>query len=361
MFFDMNLVLIIRRLNLVLLSTCFTVVTIAAFKASAVPGFLKIGDNSIPQAVKEASKAVFRIYSQGGKFDQSLNMADATTVQAARELLKDDRWELMQIEYCEKHKIQICHLFVETGQGTLFLAKNQNTGFTNLHNFFQILSKQVQERNSVTRTEINDTLNLTPLFFGTTDTENQFNMFNPKTDFAQLIFFNPDVTLFDGTKEAMLKPLGRLSDVLQINFSKPHQGSFLKIADKKPKVGDKLYLIGFPIATGDRKLLGVEDSDGTSISFSAGKMIDVSTWSKLTGNSLNSITLDLFDRHMILADFDCEHGNSGGPILNEQGEVVGIMMALWKDITKTPSPRICGGLNSIDRLELDSLWQSLAQ
>lgn len=329
--------------------------------ASANPGFLTADDRSLPVAVKEACRSVFKLYSQGGRFDKTIDMTDALAISEEKEKLKSDDnwWESSQLHFCEQMKIQSCPLFAQMGEGSAFLAGDQNTIYTDLHNFYEVLSAKVKMANASSRSEILKTLNQTPLLMAAGSADQKPD-FDPTTNTARLNFFNPDPALFDGTMSAMLNPLGRLSDIVELKAASAINTLPLKTAPQKPKAGEVLYLIGYPAETNDRQPTGGHDSDGQSILVTVGKVMSTQTWMQKTQNNIDPIVEILFDQYMIFADFDCEHGNSGGPIVNGSGEVVGIMMGMWKDLTNASSTRICGGLNTLNQNELKQLWQGLA-
>ena len=75
--------------------------------------------------------------------------------------------------------------------------------------------------------------------------------------------------------------------------------NYLNIADEKPSVGEKVFAIGSPY--------GLENT------FSSG---EISQWRS---------------DYVIQTDVRIDHGSSGGPLINEYGQVVGITSGTFKE------------------------------
>lgn len=333
---------------------------VVALRANAVPGFSTVDNATLPKPVVEASKSVYKFTAQGGRINRIVHLGNQTEAKSAdMDFTKEDLWwQQMQWQYCKRVSDKVCPVFDQLGDGSAFILNQGNQLYTNLHNVFETLSARTSQVSDSSRNSLRSALIGSKLFFGLSD--GQKAVLDPTNEIAgTLSFFNPDRGLLQGQTTIMNTPLGRVSDVVRFSLQKT-LGTPLKFAKSPPAIGETLYLIGFPSETNDRKAVGAEDSDGKSLRISKGQVITLEDWKTRTGNNFGPVADTLLSQKMIFVDGDCEHGNSGGPLVNANGEVVGIFMALYKDLTKLPQGRICGALNTVNETELNILWNSFA-
>lgn len=93
------------------------------------------------------------------------------------------------------------------------------------------------------------------------------------------------------------------SDILYLNKKTAINYKNFKLAKEKVKIGQNVYLIGYP---------GFLNFETTSISIIETKVIGTSSF---------------LGREFIVTKDSPQHGMSGGPVLNEKREVVGIVYA----------------------------------
>jgi len=151
----------------------------------------------------------------------------------------------------------------------------------------------------------------------TADTLNSTNLANFVAN--KPLLFQADLVGYDYqpmfTQEVLFqdeKPKG--TDVALLKISNGGSNSFpaLKYSTiASLSTGNSLLVLGFP---------GLVSGDNNQ------SMLDESAGSKLTATSgiVSSIKQDSEGRNMIQTDASIEHGNSGGPAINFDGEVVGI-------------------------------------
>ena len=341
------------------LSACL-ILSQLPFAAYAETGFLRPDDPTLPQAVVDASLSVYKVISQGGRFNRTVHTNNLEQINGAQtEFSAEDKWwQKRQLQYCLRNAEVACPIFDQMGEGSAFLLNQKTQLYSNHHTFTEVLSALAKEAGQIDRASLKQHLIGLHLFFELIDDTTP--AFDSNKNNASLAFFNPDGGLLTGDIKVMNTPLGRLSDVVRIDLDY-EMGTPLRFSKVPPKIGETIYLIGYPMETTDRKLVGATDSDGNSLRISRGKVIGLDDWKQRTGNNVDSSTEGLFKQRMIFVDADCEHGNSGGPLVNAQGEVVGVFMALYKDLTKLPQGRVCGALNTVDENTLESLWETLSK
>jgi len=121
---------------------------------------------------------------------------------------------------------------------------------------------------------------------------------------AQVVKFSAPITL--DAKGNPLKDSGRDLALLKIQ-----DGSYpaLSISDKVPKIGDDVRIIGFPGVVRDHELIKQSALKEASA----------------TKGEISGFNTDKLDQDVIQTDASAVHGNSGGPALDDNGSVVGVM------------------------------------
>jgi hypothetical protein len=139
--------------------------------AHARPGFSKIDNSSLPQAVVTASKSVFKIISQAGRINRIVHLDDKAVVEAAQNdfSAKDRWWQKMQLEFCKRTLDKVCPILDQMGDGSAFLLNGENQLYSNLHNFTEVLSALASQTPDLDRSKLRLGLLGTNLFFGLTD------------------------------------------------------------------------------------------------------------------------------------------------------------------------------------------------
>lgn len=327
--------------------------------ALGAPGFHRVESPAVPEAVRQASKSVFKILSQAGGADGILHMGSSKEVfdRVRFDLASDEQgWKKSQFEYCERNRNKYCIFFPRMSEGSAFLMGDSASLYTSFRIFSEILSAQIFIQDIKITKQVKSQLANEPLFMDLMN-QNFESVFDLRAQSARLELFNPEVELYSKTDERLGTPLGRLSNIVRLKLENPVSIPALRWAVDQPKEGETVYLISFPSKTENRKILfGAEDSDGESMYVSSGKVVSTK---KLMGKT-NAGAVRLFERHMIFGDFDSDRGSGGGPIVNGRGEVVGIYVGHWED-PSTPGRRIGGGLKTFDSERLHQLWENLRE
>lgn len=121
---------------------------------------------------------------------------------------------------------------------------------------------------------------------------------------AQVSKFSAPITL--DAKGNPLKDSGRDLALLKIQ-----DGAYpaLSITEKEPKVGDDVHILGFPGVVRDHELL------------SRSALKEASA----TKGQVSGFNTDAIGQDVIQTDASAVHGNSGGPAVDDNGSVVGVM------------------------------------
>ena len=254
-----------------------------------------------------------------------------------------------------------CSLFSDTAAGSAFLLDDSKKIYTNLHSFNQFLYQYLKVKNTAYEDDkIFKAVNGIPLFMQLVTGSGDL-IFDSRNDRAILKTFNPRPELFYEKRYGLNHP-AHLSDIVELNLNRPTNLRVLKRARRAPKTGEMVYLVGFPTFTSYSERHGVSDSDGGKKYISMGRVISFKSWKEKTHVKIHSQEDRSFlKENMIFGDFSIEKGNSGGPILNKKGEVVGVVSTMWRDFSREHRvERIGGGLKVLKKAKLDNLWHKLS-
>ena len=124
---------------------------------------------------------------------------------------------------------------------------------------------------------------------------------------ARVVKFSAPITL-----DAQDKPLADSGRDLAL--LKVQDGAYpaLSITDREPKVGDNLHVLGFPGVVRNHELLSRSASKEASA----------------TKGQVSGFNTDAIGQDVIQTDAAAIHGNSGGPAVDDNGAVVGVMTFL---------------------------------
>jgi hypothetical protein len=226
-----------------------------------------------------------------------------------------------------------------------------------LHNFSDITISQVRAWHLTSHEEIFNRISTLPIPLAMFNQEGE-DVYDAHNNRASLELFHSNHRLLGGEMKSNML-LFRFSDLVRLHVEKPLKGKPLWPADKSTQVGDRVYAVGYPAATNDRqKNFAAPDSLGNSLYVTKGRTFNVKEYSRRTGIEFTPDGAVYFDRYFVFADCDGQHGMSGGPILNEKGQVVAIIATIDPDITITPSPIVCAGLKLLTDVEYLTFWSA---
>lgn len=324
-------------------------------------GFYSVSDTVVPESIRKASASVFRILLLSvEKPWKTLELAklDAAGVSVESKIeqletsVEIKRVLLEQVHHCRADKADPCEVYAPSGGGTGFLMGDGQTFWTDFHvveDFFDEIAKKYNRSKQVTMWAM-EIQNL-PIFLFNSDHQLVFVGGLKNRETAKIIEGLIDNNPF----RAIKREKESSSDYVQIGLSKKI-GEPLVPADEQAKSGAPVYAVGFPTGTGPFKTSSdpehedelisrtpFPDSTGAQMHVSVGRALDglegfnrirrivgakpVSSmqWANLMLESILGIDNGHPDYSMIqFAEIDVVFGNSGGPLLNEDGAVLGL-------------------------------------
>jgi S1-C subfamily serine protease len=138
-----------------------------------------------------------------------------------------------------------------------------------------------------------------------------------------------EVQTYSGTSfKASVVGSDRLTDLAVLKVQAPKKEIFpLPLADhRQVQVGQKAIVLGSPLATGSSMGLDRSPTVTTGIISAKDRSLPIES---LTKPGVNDFTIE----NLIQTDAAVNPGNSGGPLLNSKGEVVGVVTAIIDSAT----------------------------
>lgn len=304
--------------------------------ANAAPGFYNVQDPKIPQALKEASSSVFEIRTAYVEdFDQysDVEVLDLTGPNRQEFLSKlptlfpDKRDQAVYrafVDHCSSEEdSRSCPVPKKVSSGSGFLAGSGSTFWTNAHVVEKTIHMKARHA-EVTPQEILETKLKLPIFIFDKMGNMVFNGLENEVSFKAL----PKQTELTMREQNTFYSVD--SDYVAIDLPAT-LGTPLKIA-KNPTPG--IAVMGYPTCTGCTAPEGADpleyadrgpglNAEDCREKVTGGTILPLGTWGQI--NQINNEALKLIDQWTFFGyDADSQHGMSGGPVLNLNGEVVGI-------------------------------------
>jgi hypothetical protein len=305
-------------------------------------GFKRLSDLSTPENIKKASESVFEV-----RVPEARDLSDVTVVDLTDPRMVDfeskiagitpsdkiDEKEkiviLSQIKNCRKSPEQTknCALMFSIQKATAFLAGDSEgtTLWTNAHVVNGFLNIQALARGKSILDIVKDKPRMLVFVFN----QQGELVFDPFKDTAQLQDTDEPsyASLIRG------KWFAEDSDFVSMKLSRKI-GQSLKIG-VRAKSGDRLYHPGYAACTGCARNPNVtdpldnnsrgpgQDSNGIGLYWTAGEQQDLKTVTAYL--EVPSGMWDMYKKdQMIFFSADAQVGMSGGPILNADGQVIGV-------------------------------------
>jgi len=310
--------------------------------AGAEMGFYQKGDFNIPPAVSQATSSVFQIITPQSDTYAVWWAADYQTpefVNAVKDLkLAKQVLQVAEMDFCVANKLPICIVFDDIDISTGFVVFDKRHIATNRHvdEGLMIIARRELVKAGYTDAQIFKIFENFPVPVKIALDLKAIGGLGDK----HLVFgrwFNQAPAFFtnDFGVDYMMSDLIVFST--EADIAEP-----LPIAKQPLREGEQVYVVGFPDMTFNRKTdYNVPDSRGVEhVSITKGLAISVDEGLKrlaALGSSVRELREKLLAdtatgpdsahakwARLIFNDADSEHGASGAPYLNAQGEVVGI-------------------------------------
>jgi hypothetical protein len=319
------------------------VVAVVVFSLSVVsqaaPGFYGVDDPNAPKGVKEASQAIYRYVVLSDDQPKQIKKSEfESTRQDMKKMGFAGDLVIQDINECERRSQEIC-VTDYFGIGTAFIVgENRDQMITVAHNGARDREKHLgyvqtppgqRLWNFVGGDEmaLSRAMKLRFALF-TPDGKKVFDT-RDKGDYAY-----PKIL---GNGHMVKMQMGMLeqmpADFMWVNLSHGVGNVSLKLRQSKPLVDEKLTIVGFPGPTNTRAdLEKVPDSDGKSLFWSAGKLVDSQKVLQFhQGPAYGGLPgyTEYEEQALLFTDADATRGNSGSPVLDENGEVAGLLVGAW--------------------------------
>lgn len=314
---------------------------LVSLQAKAQVGFIDPRDPSVPTPLKDAAESVYEVRT--AFISDLTEYSDVKVVDISSDTQKNAVLELINslpspydhkdkavmrafIQRCERSNNKTeCIVPTSLNSGSGFITGNGSTFWTNAH----VLEKMLKTKELTDETTISDLLNGTnnmPVFIFNKNGDLVFDGLSEEVKFKATPALT-NLTAAEGNFFAVD------SDYVAIDLQKI-LGAPLKVAQNKSLSGEVISVIGYPSCTGCKAPEGMDEieyldrgqgrnAENCLEKIAVGTTISTQNFGDLA--QVNNALINMLDQESFIASTaDSQHGMSGGPILNQNGEVVGI-------------------------------------
>lgn len=307
-----------------------------ATQAMAAPGFFNPNDPRLPANLKMASDSVFEIrtaFFEDFEGQTDIEVLDLTKIDPQIVLdaidksnsdKRDKEIRKLFIKKCKtQEEKQNCPLPQKLNMGSGFITGSGNKFWTNAHVMEKVL-KVKATTNDKTVEEVLASSATIPIFIFDKNGNMVFNGLEQAVSYKA----TPKPTAISRAKNSFY---AEDSDYIAIELPKS-LGRPLKVA--KQLNSDDVAVIGYPACTGCETPEGMDslefadrtpqqNAEDCIEKVTGGKLVTPEAWGQLA--QVNNAFMQYLDKATFVGyTADSQHGMSGGPILNFNGEVIGI-------------------------------------
>lgn len=319
----------------------FLLLALITFQAHAQVGFFDPRNPSIPAPLKQATDSVFEVRT--AFISDLTNYSDVKIVDITSDAQKSSLLNFINTlpqPYGEKDKTVMrafvkkceregtkdqCVVPTSLNSGSGFITGSGSTFWTNAH----VIEKMLKSKAVTNETQISDLLNSSnnmPIFIFDKNGDLVFDGLEEQVKFKATPALT-NLTAAEGNFFAID------SDYVAIDLQKT-LGTPLKVAQHKSLSGERISIIGYPACTGCQAPEGMDQIEyidrGSNMNaedclekITTGLVMSAENFGNFA--QVNRSLINMIDQEAFIAsNADSQHGMSGGPILNQSGEVVGI-------------------------------------
>lgn len=276
-------------------------------------GFYSLQTPGLPAGVAAAGDSVYevRVVANSKNSARFIDVSRGRGAVEKRKILRMPLSEheansktvvLKQIEFCESQELshqKACPVFTESAMGSAFVIGDGASMMTAAHVVEHVMD--IVEQNAEVPKSLQFVRHQRVLIF----------VFNRSGQLVVDPFLEP-ITLEKAPRETYVARMRRNfyaedSDYVTLRLSKS-LGKPLHFAAARPVVGQRVFVLG---------------SDGKGLKVSFGRVVPHAGLTNFFG--MNAGSLHFWElQSMVFSSADSQHGQSGGPVLNEAGEVVSV-------------------------------------